>query len=114
MNFVHSVRPHDLRYPHNAAQDIPSFAFARMREVLKTALTRSPAWSRGASTTFATDARIGQAKVVSSDAVWPMFVVKTAGDRYSLEPQLTSLAYFGISPTEAQIIAARFDQTAVH
>ncbi len=54
MNFVHSVRPHDFRYPHNATQDIPSFplrfenekpnnktkfgdAFALMWEVLKTA-----------------------------------------------------------------------------
>ncbi len=51
--------------------------------------------------------------MVSSDAVWPVFVVKTEGDAYSLEPQLTNLAVFGIAPAEAQVIAARFDPTAV-
>ena len=89
-------------------------AFAPMWEFLNTAFTRSPAWSRGAPKTFATDARIGKAKVVSSDAVWPLVVVKTEGDKYSLEPQLTNLAVFDISPAETQAIAARFDQTAVH
>ncbi len=54
LNFVHSVRLQDLRYPHSVTQDIPSFllrfetdkpkgktklcdAFAPMWEVLKTA-----------------------------------------------------------------------------
>ncbi len=85
-----------------------------MWEVLQAASTRSPSWSRGAPKNFAADARIGKAKVVSSDAAWPLFVVKTEGDKYSLEPQLTNLAFFDISPAEAQAIAARFDQTAVH
>ncbi len=45
-----------------------------------------PVWNRGAPKTFATDARIGKAKVISRDAVWPLFVVKTEGDKCSLEP----------------------------
>ena len=131
MNFVHSVRPHDLRYPHNAAQDLPSFplrfetekpkgktkfgdAFAPMWEVLKTALARSPAWNRGAPKTFATDARTGKAKVISRDAVWPLFVVKPEGHKYSLEPQLTKLAALDIAPAEAQASGTRFDPTVAH
>ncbi len=44
----------------------------------------------------------------------PFFVGKTEGDKHSLEPQFTNLAFFDISPAEAQVIAAMFDQTAVH
>ncbi len=131
LNFVHSVRLHDLRYPDNVTRDIPSSplkfetekpngktkfgdAFAPMWEALKTALTRSPAWKRGDPKAFATDARTGKPKVISSDAAWPLFVVKTEGDQYSLDPQLTNLAVVEAAPAEAQAIATRFDPTAVH
>ncbi len=52
--------------------------------------------------------------MISSDAARPLFVVKTEGDKYPLEPQRTNLAVFDVAPAEAQTTAARFDPTAFH
>ncbi len=52
--------------------------------------------------------------MVSDDAVWPLFVVKTVGDQDSIEPMITNLATFDTNTVMAQSIAAKFDPSAVH